>query len=78
MLERDRNKDDIQETAPLIIFVTVYAISSKIITHCGKLDKFLIGNIPRNLITAMDFPQLKWLLIYGSKMANIDFYPFLL
>ena len=28
---------------------------------------FLIGNIPRNLITALEFHELKWLLIYGSK-----------
>ena len=28
---------------------------------------FLIGNILMNLITALEFPQLQWLLIYGSK-----------
>ena len=28
---------------------------------------FLIGNILGNLITEMEFHELKWLLIYGSK-----------
>ena len=37
---------------------------------------FLIGNIPGNLITALEFHQLKWLLIYGSKYGNIDFRSF--
>ena len=30
-----------------------------------KLDMLLIGNIPRNLVTALEFYLLKWILIYG-------------
>ena len=37
---------------------------------------FLIGNIVRNLITALEFPQLNWFLFYGSKQGNIDFHSF--
>ena len=40
--------------------------------HIGdKSDMFLIGNIPRNLITALEFHKLKWLMIYGSKHGKI-------
>ena len=39
---------------------------------------FLISNILRNLITTLEFPQLKWLLIFESKHVNIDFHTFLL
>ena len=36
--------------------------------HIGdKQDMFLIGHIPRNLTTALEFHKLKWLLSYGSK-----------
>ena len=34
---------------------------------------FLIGNISKNLITALEFHQLKWLLIYGSKHVKYWF-----
>ena len=34
---------------------------------------FLIGNIPGNLITALEFHLLKWLLIYGSKRVKYWF-----
>ena len=40
-------------------FVTVLVTS--------KIYMFLIGNILRNLTTALEFLKLKWLLIYGSK-----------
>ena len=38
-----------------------------------KQDMFLIGDIPRNLITALEFHYFKWLLIYGSKRGKYWF-----
>ena len=41
---------------------------SQKLQHIGsKKDIFLIGNIPGNLLTALEFHKLKWLLIYSSK-----------
>ena len=57
--------------SPLTNFVTVYAFSPKL-QHIGT-HMFLTGNILRNLITALEFPQLKWSLIYGNT-KNIDFH----
>ena len=40
---------------------------------------FHIGNIPWNLITALEFNLLKWLLIFMAQdMENIDFVTFFL
>ena len=40
----------------------------KKLQHIGdKKNMFFIGNILRNLTTALEFHWLKWLLIYGSK-----------
>ena len=47
---------------------------SQKLQHIGdKLDMFLIGNISRNLITALEFHSLKYLLIYGSKHGKYWF-----
>ena len=59
-------------------FVTVYTFFSKIIGD----NMFLIGNIQRNLTTALEFQLLEWLLIYCpgfivQNMENIDFHTFL-
>ena len=62
-------------TAPLTNFLTVYAFSQKL-QHIGD-NLFLLANIQRILITALELPQLKRLLIYGLNMENINFHTFL-
>ena len=47
---------------------------SQKLQHTGiKLDMFLIGNIPGKLITALEFYQLKWLLIWESPTSPTRF-----
>ena len=47
---------------------------SQKLQHIGdKWDVFHIGSIPRNQITALEFHQLKWLLIHSSKHGKYWF-----